>query len=93
MYFCSLLIVFAAIIVPLLALGQRTSNFWDDESTLVLVLISPAVVMAVVFGLTSSLGALTLAHVAIPLTLALAIFLVWSTRRYGYNSIRQMTCV
>ena len=89
MYFCSLLIVFAAIIVPLLALEQRTNTFWDDESTLVLILISPAVIMAVVFGLTSSLGALTLAHVAIPLTLALAVFLVWSARRCGYSSIRQ----
>lgn len=76
LWFCSLLLTFMAIFLALVVQKKRSNSSIDGYDGLILIILTPSIVFALVFSHYSSLGILTTLYVAIPVTMALALFLV-----------------
>ena len=84
MWFCSLLITFTAIFLAHLVQQKRSNSPLDSNECLILIILIPSVVCALLFSHFSSLGIITTLYVAIPVTMAFALFIIRHLeRRYS----------
>jgi hypothetical protein len=84
MWFCSLLITFATVFLVHFVQQKRSNSTLDSNDCLILIILIPCIISALLFSHYSGLGILTTLLVAIPATMALALFLVRHLeRRYS----------
>lgn len=86
LWFCSLLLTFMAIFLALVVQKKRNNSSVDGHDGLILIILIPSIVFALVFSHFSSLGILTTLYVAIPVTMALALFLIRHLERQYLDS-------